>query len=268
MSNNDNDNKPGNVQADHNSTAIGRDVNIQGVENSKIHIGNVIYNEPKPPDLREYSKTHYFEPDTIYIAEEGPFLMGCQPGADIPEYEQPEHEVTLPTFRISIGAVTNSQYAEFISQTNRPAPTGWIGRKVPSGVEDRPVMGVTWYDAVDYCTWLSNITGRKYSLPNEAELEKLYRCSDDFTDNADKVHQWTCSLWGEKVNAPDQKYAYPWKDDGRNNMNANRQIRRVICTYFRPDSANPMRLRKRIGELPGEAGLPGARYGFRVVMSI
>jgi formylglycine-generating enzyme required for sulfatase activity len=40
--------------------------------------------------------------------------------------------------------------------------------------ENRPVEQVSWYDAVEFCDRLSQLTGREYRLPTEAEWE--YAC--------------------------------------------------------------------------------------------
>ena len=40
---------------------------------------------------------------------------------------------------------------------------------------DQPVVGISWYDAVAYCDWLSGLTGKNYRLPTEAEREKAAR---------------------------------------------------------------------------------------------
>ena len=40
--------------------------------------------------------------------------------------------------------------------------------------ENRPVEGVSWYDAVEFCVRLSKATGKEYRLPSEAEWE--YAC--------------------------------------------------------------------------------------------
>jgi formylglycine-generating enzyme required for sulfatase activity len=36
----------------------------------------------------------------------------------------------------------------------------------------KPVVAVSWFDAVAYCAWLSEVTGRCCRLPTEAEREK------------------------------------------------------------------------------------------------
>jgi formylglycine-generating enzyme required for sulfatase activity len=35
----------------------------------------------------------------------------------------------------------------------------------------QPVVGISWHDAVAYCAWLSDTTGRRFRLPAEAERE-------------------------------------------------------------------------------------------------
>jgi len=222
--------------------------------------------QQKSPDLNEIIETEYFEPETILIPE-GSFWMGSDTG---PSYEK-RHEVNLRVYRISKYPVTNMQYAEFVSQTGRSVPSvlGWSGRKVPDGLENEPVKGVTLEDVKGYCKWLSEITKRKYDVPNEAQLEMAYQGSYGCSDIVENIYLWTCTLWGEKGSSPDSKYWYPWKkDDGRNNPNANNQIRRVVCRYQKLDDASGSKRHSRKGEFPGEAGFSGARHSFRVVMNV
>jgi formylglycine-generating enzyme required for sulfatase activity len=247
--------------------------------------------------------SEFFEPKTVYIAE-GPFLMGSQPTEGIPTYETPQHEVLLPAFRIGKYPVKNSQYEEFIRQTKRIVSPGmgWEGQKVPKGLQDHPVTGVTWFDTLAYCQWLVEKTGRKYTLPNEAQWEKACRGGSNFVypwrnefdatrcnygrptlaavdaypaqndygcfDFVGNVLQWTCTLWGEKRIAPDPEYLYPWKEDARNDLNANSQIRRVVRGSSFKSEPKFLRCSVRSGQAPDDVGLPGTRHGFRVAMIV
>jgi iron(II)-dependent oxidoreductase len=86
-------------------------------------------------------------------------------------------------------------------------------------------------------------------------------------DLVGNIRQWTCSLWGEKRIAPDPAFAYPWKDDRRNDLNASRQVRRVIRGSSMKDDAALLRCSFRSGQAPDDPGLPGARTGFRVAIN-
>jgi formylglycine-generating enzyme required for sulfatase activity len=54
----------------------------------------------------------------------------------------------------------------------------WAEGKLPPGKSDHPVNDVAWDEAMAYCRWLSDVTGRAYSLPSEAEWEKGARGTD------------------------------------------------------------------------------------------
>ncbi len=167
-----------------------------------------------------------FEPELVLI-EAGAFLMGSQPAPDIPAAETQQHQVTLAAYAIGKYPVTNEQYAEFVRQTGysvAPA-SSWalapIGQQPPAGKEQQPVVGVSWDDAVAYCGWLHERTGRAYRLPSEAEWEKAacrdYGCADMIGN----IKQWTSTGWGRKRTTPD--FGYPYRaDDGRERLTAER----------------------------------------------
>ncbi len=115
-----------------------------------------------------------YEPETVLIPA-GPFWMGQDAGPEIPPEETPRHQLDLPAYRIGKYPVTHRQYAVFIQQNPAqkvPQRAGWFLREPPSDLLDHPVVGVNWADAVAYCRWLSEQTGRYYRLPTEAEWEK------------------------------------------------------------------------------------------------
>ena len=129
-------------------------------------------------DRRAVIEKKSFEPETILIPA-GPFLMGSDDPA-APTAEQPQHPVDLPDFRIGKYPVTVREYAAFVKATravewvSSAREAGWFNLEPPKDKLDHPVTGVSWFDALAYCRWLSlpEQTGRCYTLPSEAEWEK------------------------------------------------------------------------------------------------
>lgn len=118
-----------------------------------------------------------FEPEMVFVSG-GPFPTGSQPAVGVADNETPQHSVNLASYYIGKYPVTNQQYAEFIRRVktqNVPDKADWFNRKPPSSRLDHPVTGVSWHDAVAYCDWLRQETGRHYRLPSAAELEKAAR---------------------------------------------------------------------------------------------
>ena len=91
----------------------------------------------------------------------GTFLMGSsEPGRS---EEWPQHQVTVPGFYMSKYEVTQAQWRAVMG-TN---PSNFKG-------DNLPVENVSWNDAAKFCRKLSQMTGREYRLPSEAEWE--YAC--------------------------------------------------------------------------------------------
>jgi formylglycine-generating enzyme required for sulfatase activity len=206
-------------------------------------------------DARPEIPIQSFEPKTLLV-EGGPFWMG-RDAVSNQDLEAPRHQASLPLYRMGEFPVTNHQYAEFVRQTpSQPAPlnAGWYLRQPPADRRDHPVTQVTWYDAIAYCRWLSQKTGRTYRLPTEAEWEKAARGEDGrlypwgdrwqnsfcnlsgegttalqqaqpagaspsgCLDMLGNVQEWTSTLWGS---SHDQcLFPYPYSsDDGREELN-------------------------------------------------
>jgi toxoflavin biosynthesis protein ToxD len=106
------------------------------------------------------------------------------------KWEQPVHKVELPAFSLSRFPVTNWQYLEFIRSTNHPAPYHWIDNMYEPDTDNHPVVNASWFDAQEYCAWLSRKTGKRYLLPTEAEWEKAARGRDGY--------RWS---WGNEWNS-------------------------------------------------------------------
>jgi len=96
--------------------------------------------------------------------------MGCDQGQ---ENERPVHRVWIDGFGIGKFPVTNRQYAFFVEQT-QAVPSPFCADPMFIGAE-KPVVGLTWDEAVQYCVWLSEKTDQKFRLPTEAEWERAAR---------------------------------------------------------------------------------------------
>ena len=95
------------------------------------------------------------------------------------------HRLSLPAYQIARTPISNTQYALFIEATGHKPPGDWDGNRLPRGKESHPVVNVTWHDALAYCKWLSEQTGKAITLPSEAEWEKAARGDKD-----KRVYPW------------------------------------------------------------------------------
>ena len=94
----------------------------------------------------------------------GTFLMGRYPGEqDSFEYEDPQHEVSVPGFWMGQYPVTQAQW-QAVMGTN---PSYFKG-------SDLPVERVSWDNANVFIAQLNAVTGEAFRLPSEAEWE--YAC--------------------------------------------------------------------------------------------
>ena len=99
--------------------------------------------------------------------EAGSFIMGCtsEQGGDCDSDESPYHRVTISNdYYIGKFEVTQELY-EAVMGIN---PSNWK-------TFDRPVEMVSWNDAMEFCAELSRMTGRRFTLPTEAEWEYAAR---------------------------------------------------------------------------------------------
>ena len=114
----------------------------------------------------------------------GEFLMGSlddEPGRW--DNEGPQHWVRLAPFSLARMPITQAQWRQVAHWQPAPGDPPWERQLNPEPsffkgdlpVENRrPVEGVSWFDAEEFCRRLSQRTGRTYTLPSESQWE--YAC--------------------------------------------------------------------------------------------
>ncbi|MHC4216337.1 MAG: formylglycine-generating enzyme family protein, partial [Planctomycetota bacterium] len=118
----------------------------------------------------------------------GSFEMGSTLGRDYWD-EQPVHKVTISkAFYISETEITAKQFRQFKAQfvgTSKHLPYA---------------AGVSWYDAVAFCEWLSKKESKPYRLPTEAEWEYACRAGSTslYSSGNKRPRGGRANAWGLK----------------------------------------------------------------------
>ncbi len=130
------------------------------------------------------SGQRFIEPGMVTIPA-GSFQMGSIKD----KYAQPVRTVTfIKPFMLGGSPVTFAEYDLFVGATGQrnPGDEGW-------GRGKRPVINVSWDDAIAYSQWLSAETGKRYRLPSEAEWEYAARAGttgDYYWDDRDNAEDF------------------------------------------------------------------------------
>jgi formylglycine-generating enzyme required for sulfatase activity len=118
----------------------------------------------------------------------GSFEMGArETEAESSNRERPVHRVTLGEFLLAQTPITQTQWRavaqwQRLEQEDRelwpvsldPDPVTKLKDPEPFQAEQRPVVNVSWHDAMAFCQRLRLRTGKNYTLPSEAQWE--YAC--------------------------------------------------------------------------------------------
>lgn len=102
----------------------------------------------------------------MVLVEGGTYMMGNPDKDRNHEYaEDVPHEVTLSSFYICKYEVTEALWTAVMGSNPSRHPLG----------DNYPVEQVSWYDCQDFVEKLSELTGRHFRLPTEAEWEYAAR---------------------------------------------------------------------------------------------
>ncbi|MCV6620287.1 MAG: bifunctional serine/threonine-protein kinase/formylglycine-generating enzyme family protein [Cellvibrionaceae bacterium] len=116
--------------------------------------------------LNEYSSA----PEMVVVPS-GSFSMGSK----LDSNSLPIRQVIIDkSFAVSRYEISFADYQIYLDDSkvaqSAPNDQGW-------GKGNRPIINISWQEAVDYTQWLSKKTGRKYRLLSEAEWEYVARAN-------------------------------------------------------------------------------------------
>lgn len=121
--------------------------------------------ERKVPDPCLVVKVNDTLSINLMCVEGGTFMMGSDAG-DAEVDEQPVHEVTLSDYYIGQTEVTQHLWKAVMGSDNNPSATKG---------NNLPVTNITWNEAQQFVERLSELTGKRFRLPTEAEWEYAAR---------------------------------------------------------------------------------------------
>ncbi len=212
-------------------------------------IGTIIFgsfilkqNEPQSNDAKSDELQNYTE--TISGAEvsfnmvpipAGTFMIGSpEDQQDRKPDEGPQKEVELEAFYMMETELTWDLFELFIDKDKsaivdydseevkivadaimRPS-TPYLDPSFGMGKRNFPAISMTQYSALAFCKWLSQVTGRFYRLPTEAEWEYACKAGTNtaysFGDNVDdlKDYGWYWDNSNDSYHEVAQKKPNPW----------------------------------------------------------
>lgn len=114
---------------------------------------------------------------TMMVVPAGSYWQGSEENAPLAlKMEMPRRMVAIAEpFAVGVFEVTMAQWDQCVSDggcNTHPPDNGW-------GRDSRPVIMVSWNDALEYTSWLSGKTGQSYSLPSESQWEYIARAGEE-----------------------------------------------------------------------------------------
>jgi formylglycine-generating enzyme required for sulfatase activity len=111
------------------------------------------------------------------------------------DYLDYDTDFQVPAFQIAKYPITNAQFATFIEARGYHEQTwwteaGWYRRDKENWSQPRywtnarwndtqqPIVGVSWYEAVAFCLWISEVTDEKIMLPTEQQWQRAAKGND------------------------------------------------------------------------------------------
>ena len=169
----------------------------------------------------------------LVVVPAGQFLMGSPPGEpDRDDDEGPQHTVTIAR-PLAAGKyeVTSDEWDACVAGGGcaRAADDGW-------GRGRRPVIRVSYEQAIGYTEWLSKKTGKPYRLLSEAEWEYAARAGSQAARFWGAMADRACEFENGADAALERQKPEGWKDEWGLHACDDGQARTAPVGAFKPNA--------------------------------
>ena len=166
------------------------------------------------PDAEEDREADEGPQHSVKVA---PFYL-CSTETTI-ELFQAYYEETVTAKKEFVSVLRTTKQAAAAKQVDLDAvtgPTPVYGDMTMGYSKKHPALGLTWHNAMTFCKWLSEKTGKVYRLPTEAEWEYACRAGSahvfGFGDDLEKLpdYAWFDENAEDEIHAVAQKKPNAW----------------------------------------------------------
>lgn len=139
----------------------------------------------------------------------------------VPTSPAPSLWMEFDSYYIDRRPVSNAEYQVFVAEKKRQHPSHWSDGKVPEGMEDKPVVNVSYDDAAAYAQWC----GKR--LPTELEWE--FATQEHLFTTSPALNEWVATSFVSDSSKTTPKAQTPYRAEGdRSHMVASQHANDLI----------------------------------------
>lgn len=143
---------------------------VNGVSFKMIYVEGGTFTMGASPEQHKYLQKNWYSKKG-----KGDIIYNMYGGDEIFDNEYPAHKVALDSYFIGETEVSQELWDAVMDVKSSNYFNDENGSYKLNNGKKYPMHSISWYDAQEFCEKLSQITGRKYCLPTEAQWEYAAR---------------------------------------------------------------------------------------------